>query len=203
MATPETHALLSPSSASRWLACTPSARLEAELPDTQSFASSEGTLAHAIGELYCNYAAGLIDPKKFTAELEKLQDDELYQKEMDSYCEGYAAYVMERFNDARRTTPDAIIEMEQKVDLFTYVPDSYGTVDNTIIADGCLEITDLKYGKGVEVSAKENKQLMLYALGAIEKYEMVYDINRVRMNIYQPRIDNISSYELSAEELKE
>lgn len=202
MSTPETHALLSPSSAARWLACTPSARLEAEKPDTQSSAAEEGTLAHAIGELYAEYYAGLKSKEEFSLLLAGYQSHKLYQAEMLTYCEEYAVYLMERFNEARKNTKDAIIEMERKVDLTAYAPESYGTVDNTIIADGCLEITDLKYGKGVEVSAIENEQLMLYALGSLEKYDLVYDIDRVRMNIYQPRINNFSSYELTVEALR-
>lgn len=202
MATPDAHALLGPSSAARWLACTPSARLEAVLPDSTSQAAEEGTLAHAIGELYAMQHCDLISARQLGGRLKKFKEHKLFQPEMLRYCGEYAQFILEKYNDARATTPDALIMMERKVDLTAYVPESFGTVDNTIIADGLMEITDLKYGKGVEVSAIENKQLMLYALGSLEEYSLTYDIDRVRMTIYQPRIDNISSFEMTVEELQ-
>lgn len=203
MATPAQHALLGPSGASRWLACTPSARLEADLPDTTSAAAAEGTLAHEIGELMTAQKVGDITKRTCTLRLNKLKKHDLFQNEMLEYCENYSAFIMERFNEARVNTPDAILELEQVVDLSAYVPESFGTVDNTIIADGLMSITDLKYGKGVQVSAEDNAQLKLYALGCLEKYDLAYEIDNVRMTIYQPRLDNISSVTMSVEELRE
>ncbi len=202
MSSPAEHAILSPSGASRWLACTPSARLEAELPEKTSEAADEGTLAHAIAEDFTLWQMKSITIDELHAKMQVHEKHELYKKEMNLYCENFAKYVMELLNTARKTTPDAFMETEQKVDLGSFVPKGFGTVDNTIIADGCMYITDFKYGKGVKVSAVDNKQLMLYALGALEKYELVYDIDSVVMTIYQPRLDHIESTEKSVDELR-
>ncbi len=202
MSSPAEHAILSPSSAARWLACTPSARLELDLPDKSSEAAEEGTLAHAIAEDYTNLIADNISFDNFISRLREHRKHRLYKKEMDEHCENFAKYVIELLNTAKKTTSDAFLETEQKVDLTEWVPGSFGTVDNTIIADEYMYITDFKYGKGIKVSAIENKQLMLYALGALHKYDFVYDISRVVMTIYQPRLDHIESFEMSVEELR-
>lgn len=195
------HALLSPSSAARWLACPPSARLEAVIPDTTSRAAEEGSLAHEIADLWVRHLRGDFVKSTLNKKIRPLKDNELFDKEMLEHCENYAVYVMARFNEARSKDSSAIIETESVVDLTSIFPDSFGTVDNSILGDGTLEITDFKYGKGVEVSAQENKQMMSYAYGCYVKYSLVFDIERVRMNIYQPRINNIDSFEMSLEDL--
>lgn len=196
------HALLSPSSASRWIACTPSARLESNFPDSTSQYAEEGSLAHAIGELELLYYSKKIKKGEYTKRISALKADPLYSEEMPEYIEIYTNLVKEIFSGAKKKTKDAIIEIEQKLDLTSYVPEGFGTGDCIIIADGTLHIIDLKYGKGVSVSAKENKQMMIYALGALEMFDFLYDINAVEMVICQPRLDNISSYTLSTNDLK-
>jgi Protein of unknown function (DUF2800) len=196
------HAVLSPSGASRWLACTPSARLEQSFPDQAGEAAREGTLAHRLGELLIKYDQKLINGKNYQAQLMKIKTDPLYKNEMLAYCEDYATYVLETFSAAKAHTSDAVLILEQKVNLTEWVPDGFGTTDANIIADSTLDIVDLKYGKGVSVTAVENRQMMIYALGALREFDYLYDLQTVRMTIYQPRIQNISTWELSVEDLK-
>lgn len=197
------HALLSPSSAHRWLNCTPSAKLEEKFPDSSGEAAAEGTLAHRLGELLIARNTGILPVDMFDEEVVDVLNHDLYQAEMYDYMENYSLYVAEQYNNARERTPDAMIYLEQKLNLTDYVPEGFGTGDVVIIADGILDITDLKYGKGVPVHATENKQMMMYSLGALREFEHLYDIHTVRMTIYQPRIDAISSYELSVAELRQ
>ena len=183
------HAILSPSGAERWLNCTPSARLEQQFPDTAGEAAAEGTLAHALGELLLRLKLGLITKPKYDVELKKIKKNKLYDDNMFNYADDYAGFVMEQFYEAQSHTKDAIIFLEQRLNLTDYVPEGFGTGDTVIVADGVLTIIDLKYGKGVLVSAEANKQMMLYALGALKEFDYMYDIRLVRMIIYQPRLD--------------
>lgn len=194
------HAILSPSGASRWMACTPSARLEMQFPDKAGEAAAEGTLAHSIGENLIK-AVVLFDPS-YLQDAEELTHDRLYKPEMMEYCQAYADFVLERFADATRRSKDALIFLETEIDLTKYIEEGFGTGDVFIIADETLDFIDLKYGKGVPVSAVENKQMMVYALGALQEFGMLYDIKRVRMTIFQPRLDSVSEWEISVEELK-
>lgn len=195
------HAVLSPSSASRWLACTPSARLETQFPDKAGDYAKEGSLAHEFGEIRLKRYSGLIDEIEWVKEASELAKDSLYNDSLEEYAAGYANFVWEKFLLAQRTTSDAVLRIEERIDLTAYVPEGFGTGDAVILADGTLEIIDLKYGKGVQVSAVDNKQMMLYALGALDMFGFMYAIHTVRMTIYQPRLDNISEWEVSVEEL--
>lgn len=193
------HALLSPSSAHRWINCTAAPRLEANVEDAGSSFAEEGTLAHA----YC--ARKLKTFLGLGVEGEDKEITEYYDKyhtgEMDEYTDTYAAIVLEKYNAARANTPDAQLLVETRLDFSQYVPEAFGTADAIIIADGVMEVIDFKYGKGVKVSAVENPQMMIYGLGAYDKFTLEYNIRRVRMTIVQPRIDNLSEYEVSTEEL--
>lgn len=195
------HALLSASAAERWLNCTPSARLTEKLEDTDSVYAQEGTLAHSLGELELRYMLKLITKNTYNKELKKIQENELYNEDMPDEVEKYTSYVFERLAEAKSHTPDTLIFLEQRLDFTKYVPEGFGTGDCIIIADKTLDIIDLKYGKGVEVYAENNPQMMLYALGAIEEYGFIYDIDQVRMTIVQPRLDNISSWQLPVNDL--
>lgn len=197
------HALLSPSGASRWLACTPSARLEQQFPDSSGDAAREGTLAHELGELLISYNAKLIKKAAYTKALKEIEANIFYNADMLNYMEGYAAFVIERYAEAKKKTKDAVLSLESRLDFTEYVPEGFGTGDAVVIANGILDIIDLKYGKGVSVSSVENKQMMLYALGALAEFDLLYDISIVRMTIYQPRLDNISIWELPVAELRE
>lgn len=187
------HALLSPSSAHIWLTCTPSARLAEQFPDRAGTAAAEGTLAHSMCELMVQKKLNRILTKDYNKKLKEIKTHELYQEEMLEYCDQYAVFVMEKYSEAQSRHSDAQIFLEEKLDMTMYVPEGFGTSDCTIISDGILEIIDFKYGKGVPVNAEGNDQMILYALGALRKFESLFEIKEVRWTIFQPRIDNISS----------
>ena len=194
------HALLSASSAHRWLACAPSARLEEQFPDSESEHAKEGTLAHEICEL--KVSQKFIKKQSaatFKRKLKKLQGNELYQKEMDGYTEEYLDYVSSIVHSFDQTP---YIAVEKQVDYGHVAPEGFGTCDCIIIGGDTMHIVDFKYGKGVHVSAGGNPQLKLYAAGALKAYGMLYPIKRVVMHIVQPRIDNNSQVELLTEDLE-
>lgn len=196
---PGQHALLSPSAAHRWMNCTAAPRLEATAPDTDSSYAQEGTLAHAYCAKKLKSFMGLdtTDEAKEIAQL----NDQYHTGEMDEYTDTYKTIVLEKFNAARSVTKDAQLLIETRLDFSEYVPEAFGTSDATIIADGLMEVIDFKYGKGVRVSAVDNEQMKIYALGAYLKHSFEYRIDRVRMTIVQPRIDNLSEFEMSIPDL--
>ena len=196
------HAILSPSSASRWLACTPSARLEEKFPDKSGEAAKEGTVAHELAELLLRKMAGVIPEARYEQVLATIKESKYYDAAMQEHCEQYATHVMEAYNEALSHTADALLFIEERIDLTEYVPEGFGTGDAIIIANGVLTLKDLKYGKGVPVSAESNKQMMLYGLGALHKFGWIYGIDTVELTIYQPRIDNISTWSVSVAALK-
>lgn len=202
------HALLSASGASRWINCPPSARLTEGMADKWSAYADEGTAAHEYAEIKltrrltkCNSA----DRERLDKQAEALKTNRYYNAEMEACIQQYADLVEERFLEARSRSDseDATVLLEAKLDLTEWVPDGFGTSDVTIISDGVLEVIDLKYGKGVPVSAINNSQLRLYALGALSEFGWMYDIHTVRMTIIQPRLDSVSTDEISAEDLNE
>ena len=172
-------------------------RLEEKFADEGSSYAAEGTTAHALAELKLLEATGQITKKDFVKQASELETD----AEMDEYTEGYKDYVLERLAAVSAECPDAKLSIEERLELSEYVPDGFGTGDAVIVGFHVLEIIDLKYGKGVPVSAQDNPQLMLYALGALTRYDWLYDVRKVRMHIYQPRIDNVDMCERDAEEL--
>ena len=193
------HAILSASASSRWLACTPSAQLEATFPSTSSVYADEGTLAHEIAELKLRkYYVEPMSQRTFNTRMNKLKRHELYQAEMDGYTDVYVEY-LQKITLALPVQP--CVAIEERVDFSQFVPDGFGTVDGLIIAGTTLYITDLKYGKGVLVSAENNSQMKLYALGALMTYNFLYGIKDVHMAIIQPRLDNISEFHMTSDEL--
>lgn len=202
------HALLSASGASRWMNCTPSARLEDKFMESgggsgDSEYAKEGTLAHEFGDVNLRYLNGEIDKKVLDKELQKLRSSEYYTDEMEDEVDKYVTYVWETFLSAQRKTPDAELKIEERLDFSHLVEGGFGTGDGTVIADGVLDVQDLKYGKGIQVYAKENPQLMLYGSGALRQWELMYDIHTVRLTIIQPRLDHIDSWDISVEDLIE
>ena len=197
---PGLHAKLSPSGASRWLACTPSARLEEQFPDRGSEAASEGTHAHEVGELLIREKLGL-EPNA-AEKLKALSANKYHSDELLEICEEYSVFVMEQFAEAQSITPDAVIFTETRIDLSMYIPEGFGTGDVFIVSDRKLRFIDLKYGKGVPVSAVSNAQMMTYAAGALHHFGPMYDIDEVEMTIYQPRIGNVSAWSCSVEDLQ-
>ena len=186
------HAILSPSSAKRWINCPPSARINAEAPQKDTVYTREGTLAHAVCELKArkHFLTG-VGPKRYQAAMDKFRADELWQDEMEGHTDTY----LEALKDIAAQYSEAPhVTLEVKVDFSEYVPEGFGTADCLMIGPvegvkgDVLHVIDFKYGKGVEVTAEDNPQMMLYALGALMDYSAIYDIDEVRMTIVQPRI---------------
>ncbi len=195
------HALLSASGSSRWMKCPPSARLEETVHEETSEYAREGTFAHELGELHINYYLGNLKKVQFNKELKKLKQDSFYSEELMEYVQIYVDFAIEKINEARANTKDAVTMVEMKLNYSEWVEEGFGTGDLVIITDDVLEIIDLKFGQGVPVSATQNTQMRLYALGAIQQFGCLYDINTVKMTIVQPRLDNISSDEMVVGEL--
>jgi hypothetical protein len=191
---PKGHAILSASSSYRWLHCPPSARLCESYADKGSDYAAEGTDAHTLCEYKLRKALGM------EAE-DPTENLTWYNEEMDDCANGYAAYVLEQVEAAKQVCADPVVLIEQRVDFSRWVEDGFGTADALIIADGTLKICDYKHGLGVLVSADQNPQLMCYALGALELFDKIYDIETVSMTIYQPHRDNISTYAISKDDL--
>ncbi|MDD7795606.1 DUF2800 domain-containing protein [Clostridium sp. 'White wine YQ'] len=188
------HALLSASSAHKWISCPPSALLSKKFEDASSSFAQEGTDAHTLAQYKLEKLLGL-DTKDPTESLS------FYDEEMNSHAEYYAAFVIEQLEKARETCADPQILIEQKLDFSKYVPEGYGHVDCLIISDGTLTVIDYKYGLGIKVSAERNPQMFCYALGGLALFDGIYDIDNIHLIIYQPRRENISEYSISKSEL--
>ena len=188
------HALLSPSSAHIWLNCPPAARLAAQYDDPGSQYAQQGSDAHELCEFKLLTALGqpCDDPREHLA---------FYDSEMERCSEDYATFVTDTITGIRENCPDPTVLVEQQLDLSRYIKDGFGRGDCVIVADGVMHIVDFKYGVGVLVSADHNPQMMLYALGALELLDSLYDFDRISMTIFQPRRDNVSTWEISKAEL--
>lgn len=194
--------ILRPSAASRWVVCTPSALLESEVEDKGSVYAREGNVAHALSELYDNIEYGFVPASEFEERRKSIEDfDEFYDEPMQEHVEEFVDFVKETYNEALAICPDPTIRIEHETDLSFIIPESFGTIDRLILGEGILWIIDLKYGKGVLVDAHKNKQLMIYALGAVREFGFLYTVKEVRMLIYQPRLHNYSEYTITTEEL--
>lgn len=191
---PKGHDILSASSSDRWLHCPPSARLCETYEDKGSDYAAEGTDAHALCEYKLKRALGM-DVSDPTENLT------WYNEEMEDCANGYAAYILEMVKAAKESCADPKVLIEQRVDFSRWVEQGFGTADCIIIADGTLKICDYKHGLGVLVDATDNPQMKCYALGALELFDDIYDIDNVSMTIYQPRRQNISTFEISKDEL--
>lgn len=187
------HAILSASSSHRWLHCLPSARLELEFEDTSGTAAEEGTAAHALSEHKLKKALHIRSKRPIS---------EYDSDEMEECTDAYVDFVMEQVGLAKQSCNDPIILIEKRLDFSCYVPDGFGTGDCLIISDDRLHSIDFKYGMGVLVDAVDNPQMKLYALGALEIYDSLYDISEVSMTIFQPRRENVSTWTVPVEELK-
>lgn len=192
------HALLSASGASRWMKCNPSARLEDMFPDCSSEYAEEGTLAHEISELKLTKYLKTMSLRTFNNKMKKLKSHKLYKPEMENYTDVYVDNIKELLMSFDKP---GTAEIEKKVDFSEYVPEGFGTCDFVTVDNGTLYIRDLKYGRGVPVSAQDNPQLMLYSLGAYLEFSLFNDIENINMGIIQPRLDIVSIFEISADEL--
>ena len=188
----ESHALLGASSAKRWLECPPSARATEAAENEASPFAEEGSRAHLLAEYKLKGILGL--PQ------EPLPDDAEFDPEMEECTDDYAQFCAGLWADAGKGSVPAV---EARVDFSRYVPEGFGTADFALVGDGFIHIVDLKYGKGVPVSAVENPQMKLYAIGAIAAYGDLFEIDDVRMTIFQPRLGNVSTFETTRKELEE
>lgn len=195
---PTQHAVLSASSSKQWLHCPPSARLQENFPNESSVYAEEGTWAHELGEYKI---------KKYLHERKKRPQSEFLTEEIDQATDVYADFVISIIEEMKRNGSEPLCLVEERLDFSHIVPDGFGTGDMVIIgkdADGrgLLHICDYKNGKGVFVDAHENSQMMLYAIGALNAYGYIYGIETVRMSIIQPRLENISTFEMTADDLR-
>jgi len=186
------HAILSASGSHRWLKCTPSARLELEFDDTSGEAAAEGTAAHELSEYKLRNA--------LNRECEK-PSSVYHSDEMEFHTDGYVQYILEVIEEVKQKTKDPLILIEQRLDFSNYVPEGFGTGDCVIVGNDVVHVIDFKYGQGVLVEAETNPQMMLYALGALNLFDGIYDIEQVCMTIYQPRRENLSVFTIAKEEL--
>ncbi len=191
---PKKHAYLSASSAYRWMRCTRSPDMCSDIKERDSPYAKEGTDAHSLCEHKVLAALGRDSP-------DPTEDLDCFDQEMDDCSDEYRNFVMEQAAKAGKRCPDPLVLVEERLDFSRWVPEAFGTGDCVIVADGTLTIIDFKYGVGVLVSAEDNPQMRCYALGALDAFGSLYDIQTVRMCIFQPRRDNVSISEISVEEL--
>lgn len=187
------HAVLSASSSYRWLNCPPSVRLTERIPDNGSIYAAEGSEAHEL----CEYKLRQMLGMEAHNPLDTPIGLQYYDGTMEDAATGYAAFVMELLEEIRKTCSDPIVMVEQRLNFSRWVKDGFGTGDAVIVADGTLHVVDFKYGTGVPVSAEGNSQMRLYALGALDMFDDLYDINTVVTTMYQPRLANISTDTIS------
>ena len=188
------HAILSASGSKRWMSCTPSARLEESFEDEESIYAQEGSTAHALAEHKL---------RKYLKQRSKRPVSDYETDEMNDYVDEYVNFIIELIETTKQTCKDPVMLVEQHLDFSCYVPEGFGTGDFLLVADGVLHIVDLKYGRGVPVYADNNPQMMLYALGALNLFDMLYDIREVCMTIHQPRLESVSSWSIPVQELKQ
>lgn len=198
------HAILSPSSAKRWINCTPSALLAEAAGSKSSVYAEEGTLAHEIAEYaLTQYLEGVYDPiidEALPIKDEHLQNP-LFSIDMANYIRDYCDYVIGEGYEMQKQDGACQMFLERKVDITDYAPDSFGSVDVTLVSDKTIRIIDLKYGAGVKVTADHNEQMMMYALGALKDLGASKDISNTRMTIAQVRLDHYDTFEMSKGEL--
>ena len=200
---PELHAKLSSSASKRWLGCPGSVKLSEHYPNGSSIYADEGTIAHGMAEGMISKDDKLVqkyevEAAKFYGEHPELNGTFL---EMKMILQPYVDYVFEEYAAQVHEDGAAQLMTEERVDLTEYIPGGFGTSEVVILRQGRLHIIDLKYGKGVSVSAEDNPQLKLYALGTLARFDMLYDIEDVVMTIYQPRLDNVSTDTIKAKDL--
>ena len=187
------HAILSASGSKRWMACTPSARLEATLPEQKKAPgafdfSQEGTMAHSLAEAKLRHHFGQIGTDEYERDYEIIKATPYYNDDFEANVDNYVLYVRSQIGEG--DTP----LFEQRVDFSDCIPDGFGTADVVILSKHSIRVYDLKFGRGVPVSAVDNSQLRLYALGAYSKFKEDFpDIKEVSYTIHQPRLDNIST----------
>lgn len=195
---PDTHALLGPSSAHRWLVCPPSARLCEKVPETPSPDAEKGRLAHEIAELKLRKWIEPTGPRTYTAKLNKLKKSEYFEPDMLENTEVYMDFIKSVANGMSKCE----VRAETRVDYSQYVPEGFGTADCIILGDGILHVVDYKNGSGVPVDTDDNPQLKLYGLGAYLDNFFIYGIEKIRVSVVQPKLNReVKTWETTPEEL--
>lgn len=194
------HALLSPSSAHRWLNCPLAPRLEATLPEKPSEYAREGTVAHSVCEITAKKKFKKVKAAEYNRVIKKLKTDAVWDDEMLHTAETYVEHLTEL---AMEFANEPYIAFEVKVDISDYVPEAFGRCDCAMFGGDTLIITDYKHGKGVPVSPDENPQLMLYALGALKLYKPLFGVALKKVAVYidQPRIGAYDGWTCTVDEL--
>ena len=190
---PGSHARFSPSAANRRIHCPPSLLLEEQFEEGESIYAAEGTAGHSLAE-------HLI--RKHLKMRTKRPTSDYYTDELVEAVDQYVSFVIGEIEAAKQECKTPVFMVEQRVDASEYVEGCYGTADMVIVTDKIVHVIDLKLGKGVEVHAEENPQLMIYGLGVLRMAESLYDIETVRMTIFQPRLNNSSTWDVSPDFLK-
>nr|DAG19009.1 MAG TPA: Protein of unknown function (DUF2800) [Caudoviricetes sp.] len=190
---PEVHSVLGASAADRWMNCTPSAQLTAGMEDETTTCAAEGTAAHALCEWKVRKALKMRAGRRPTSDY--------WTDEMEEFTDDYRDFIMDLVGQAKQHCKDPVTLIEQHLDFSCYVPDGFGTGDFLLVADKELNVVDFKYGRGVAVYADHNPQMMLYALGALNLFDCLYDIEQVTMTIFQPRLSSISTWTITATDL--
>lgn len=196
------HSLLSSSGSSRWMNCTPSARKEEHIPNQTSSYALEGTLAHELAEIELKKYFKEIDTIEYKSRLAIIEDNEYYNDDMPEFVDVYVSYCIERYIHYCSICASVEVSIEEKIDLTKYIPDGFGSNDFVIIADKHIEVIDLKYGRGVSVSAVDNSQLKLYGLGSVYKHRLSYNMEDILLTIVQPRTYSISSFLINVDMLE-
>ena len=190
---PDIHSNLPPSSSERWIKCPPSALLNVG-GNTGSLYTQQGTDAHSLCEYKVKKALGykVRDPT---------EDLTFFDEEMAEHTDAYCEFIMDQIADAKQNCSDPLVLVEQRLNFSRWVNESFGTADCVIVADGTMSVVDFKYGLGILIDSENNSQMRMYALGALDIFECLYDIQKIRMIIFQPRRDNISISEITKDEL--
>ena len=186
------HARFSPSSGKRHLSCPPSLLLEEKYPDEQSPFAAEGSAGHAMAEHLIN---------KHLKKRTKRPVSDYYSDELLEAVEDYVSYVIGQIEEAKRECEDPFFGVEMKVSLDHRIEGCFGTADMVIVDERKIHIIDLKLGKGVMVDAEENVQLMIYGLGVLDMFGLLYGTEVVELTIVQPRLSHFSTWEITAENL--
>lgn len=189
---PTNHSILGASSAARWINCPPSAKLTENIEDESSVFAQEGTAAHELCEWKLKRALKLRAGKR--------PSSDYWTDEMEEFTDDYRDYCMDLVEEARKEE-EPICLIEQHLDFSNYVPGGFGTGDFLMVSDKEIHVVDFKYGRGVLVEANFNPQMMLYGIGAYNLFGCLYDIEKVTLTVFQPRLHNVSTFSLSIQDL--
>ena len=195
------HAKLSASGSKKWLNCTRSASVEQQFKEETSPFSAEGQFAHDVARLRICHRLGRLTGQQFSDEHARMQTSPYWSAELDDCVQRYVDFALELVEAAKTECSDPLILVEERLDLSEFIPEGFGTVDLLVVWNGTIALADYKHGRGVLVRATENSQLRLYGVAAAASFADLYDVKRVRMTVFQPRLNNFDVEELSVGEL--